>query len=124
LRPPKNGKHRSELEDWVLDRIELVSLLKHEQPVVYINRHQPRMEDAATAKTRKLDRFQAAALKKLYAGEDVVIASKLNHLTMVGSVRASRQCVQSHSVERGHLLGAFSYQLVRTPQLTTRANSK
>jgi len=34
-------------------------------------------------------------------------------MRMFGSLRAAQQCVRRHDVDRGELLGAFSYKLVR-----------
>ena len=40
---------------------------------------------------------------------------------MLGSLRATKECQQCHSVEHGALLGAllgaFSYELLRDPQI-------
>ncbi len=36
-----------------------------------------------------------------------------NTVQMLGALRAARQCTKCHQVERGELLGAFSYNLVR-----------
>jgi len=35
-----------------------------------------------------------------------------NRIRMVGSLRAGKDCMECHSVRRGELLGAFSYELV------------
>jgi hypothetical protein len=35
-----------------------------------------------------------------------------DRIRMVGSVRAAKDCLDCHSVDRGHLLGAFTYELV------------
>jgi hypothetical protein len=37
---------------------------------------------------------------------------------MLGSLRATKHCLQCHSGSRGSLLGAFSYRLRRDPSLT------
>ena len=36
---------------------------------------------------------------------------------MLGSLRATKECLQCHRVEHGALLGAFSYELLRDPQI-------
>ena len=45
------------------------------------------------------------------------VLSTVNRVRMVGAVRATTQCLDCHRVERGALLGAFSYDLWRTPPL-------
>src|SRR5262249_51591127 len=67
LKPKDQPKER-----WALKRLELVSLLKHERPVVYVSAQLPRMEDLKNAPTRDLDGFEAAGLKQLEAGEEIV----------------------------------------------------
>jgi hypothetical protein len=93
--------------------------LKHETPRVYESDHLPRMEElsSATAKTRELGKFEAAALQKLLEGEEIHTAGTPNRIEMLGAVRASKQCLQCHEVPRGTLLGAFSYELRRDPPI-------
>jgi hypothetical protein len=105
-------------EKWAVARLELVSLLKHEKPAIYISETLPRMEQLKEAKTRPLDDFEANALQRLQKGEDVVTESSLNQIRMMGSLRAARQCMQCHSAKRGELLGSFSYVLQRVPPRT------
>ena len=75
------------------------------------------MEDLRDAKVRPLNDFETPSLKKLIDGEDVVVSASLNRIQMLGSLRATKECQQCHSVERGALLGAFSYELLRDPQI-------
>ena len=79
------------------------------------------MEDLRDAKVRSLNDFETPSLKKLIDGEDVVVSASLNRIQMLGSLRATKECQQCHSVERGALLGAllgaFSYELLRDPQI-------
>jgi hypothetical protein len=105
-------------EKWAVARLELVSLLKHEEPAVYVSETLPRMEQLQEAKTRPLDEFEANALKRLQKGEDVVTESSLNQIRMMGSLRAAKQCMQCHSAKRGELLGSFSYVMQRVPSRT------
>jgi len=102
---------------WKVERMELISLLKHKQPLAYVTGNLPRMEDVEDAGTRGLNTFESDGLKQLVAGEDVVIQAHANRLTMIGSVRATQNCLKCHSVKRGQLLGAFSYDIVRSPRL-------
>jgi hypothetical protein len=103
-----------EREAWTIERLELVSLLKFDEPRVYVLDHLPRMDQLAgdDVATRPLDEFEADSLEKLWADEDEVVAEAGNHVRMLGSLRAAKQCLDCHSVERGELLGAFSYVLV------------
>jgi hypothetical protein len=106
----------SELKEaptWNIERIELVSLLKFDEPRVYVLDHLPRMDQLSgeEAPTRPLNEFETAALKRLRAEEDLVVRSEAGDCRMLGSLRAARQCLDCHNVQRGALLGAFSYHL-------------
>jgi hypothetical protein len=111
-KPPK--------EQWAVARLELVSLLKNDRPAVYVSSELPRMEQLGKAKTRPLDEFEAETLKRLQKGEDVVADAAVNHIRLMGSLRAAKQCQECHSVPRGELLGAFTYDLQRVPPRETR----
>lgn len=50
---------------WIVHRLELVSLLKHEVPAVYLSEHLPRMDELREAQTRPLDAFETTALTAL-----------------------------------------------------------
>ncbi len=100
---------------WLTVRVELVSLLKHERPMVYVSAHLPKMSELADAPVRPLDEFEAGALEKLRRGEDVVDEVNVKGLRMLGSIRAVRQCLKCHQIQRGSLLGAFSYEFQRDP---------
>ena len=95
-----------------LVRLELVSLLKHETPVAYVSKHLPQMDELRDAPTRPLDDFERHALDRLRSDEDLVIDDAPNRIRMVGSLRAGKDCMECHSVRRGELLGAFSYELI------------
>jgi hypothetical protein len=112
-----NPENLKGVERWALVRLELVSLLKHERPVAYVSRELPRMEQLRHAPTRELTAFEAAALKELEAGEVLATDATLNRIRMLGDIRASKQCLDCHDAQRGQLLGAFSYELLRDPPL-------
>jgi hypothetical protein len=99
--------------DWVTRRVELLSLLKHDEPGVYISENLPRMAELADAPIRPLDSFEGRALASLREGEDLIAETAGSRIRMLGSIRAARQCIQCHAVDRGTLLGAFSYELIR-----------
>lgn len=98
---------------WTVERLELVSLLKFDEPRVYVLDHLPRMDQLASneAPTRELDAFEAAALARLRTDVDVIVEEGDDAVRMLGSLRAATQCLDCHSVQRGELLGAFSYVL-------------
>ena len=100
---------------WRIMRLELVSLLKFDEPRVYVLDHLPRMDQLSSdnAPTRPLDAFESEALAKLWHNEDVVVKNEGDDYRMLGSLRAAKQCLDCHSVQRGELLGAFSYSLRR-----------
>lgn len=105
---------------WSIVRLELVSLLKHQEARVYISKELPQLERLKDVPTRPLNDFEEQALAKLWHDEDVVIAEEQRNIRMLGSLRAQKECIQCHSVKHGQLLGAFSYELGprRTQQLT------
>ncbi len=102
-------------DEWTIERLELVSLLKFDTPRVYVLDHLPRMDqlNGDNVPTRALDAFEKPALEKLWTEEDVVVKQDGNHYRMLGSLRAGKQCMDCHTVERGELLGAFSYALTQ-----------
>lgn len=97
---------------WNVARLELVSLLKHETPVAYLSKNLPKMDELRDAPTRPLEEFERRSLERLKSDEDVVIEEGPDRIRMVGSLRASKGCLDCHSVRRGELLGALTYELV------------
>jgi hypothetical protein len=102
-----------ERDHWFIQNLQLVSLLKHDPPAAYLSENLPRMDELRDAKTRPLDAFEEQALAALRGGEDVTMQEGPDRIRMLGSIRALKQCVKCHAVERGELLGAFSYELRR-----------
>jgi hypothetical protein len=96
---------------WSVQHIQLVGILSHEKPVVYLTDKLPSMEQVRQGKTRTLDYFEEAALSALREGEDLFIASKGETARMLGALRATKTCQQCHDAQVGDLLGAFSYTL-------------
>jgi hypothetical protein len=111
---PRRDKEEP-MEQWLVRKLELVSLLKHANPLVYESDELPRMDKIDKVKTRGLLDFETKALESLRKGEDLVTEATTNTIRMVGAIRASKQCLSCHSCERGALLGAFTYQLQRDP---------
>ncbi len=99
---------------WTITRLQLVSLLKSGGPKVYISDNLPTMEELRKdeiVRTRELDEFEAAALKRLRGGEEVVVNNGPRDIHMFGSLRATNTCLGCHTVEKDELLGAFTYRL-------------
>ena len=93
--------------------LDLVGLLLHETPVVYVSDHLPQMDELRRVPIRPLDKFERLGLAALHHGDDLFISRDGKDLRMLGAVYSSRQCVDCHGGERGDLLGAFSYTLKR-----------
>ena len=100
-------------EQWAVIRLELVSLLKHEQPCVYVTNALPRMDDVKSAPTRPLIPFEDKALQALKGGDDLATEASGDRIRMLGSLRAGKQCLECHEAKRGDLLGALSWELQR-----------
>jgi hypothetical protein len=109
--PAQNPKY------WRLARLELVSLLKHASPRVYLSDNLPRMDELTSHRTRELSTFEADSLAKLNAGDDLAVSAKANRIEMLGALRAGKSCRQCHEVPQGTILGAFSYDLRRDPPI-------
>lgn len=99
--------------EWKIERLELVSLLKPTGPYVYVSEKLPRADALQRADTRELDDFESRALRQLRTDDDVVIEEVDEKLRMIGALRAGTHCIQCHSVQRGELIGAFTYELER-----------
>ncbi len=109
--PTERGACRT--EKWAVVRLQLVSLLKHDRPVVYSSNVLPSMIEANRPETRPLTAFEEKALKTLREGDDLVTESSGDRIRMMGSLRAAKQCLECHDAKRGDLLGAFSWDLQR-----------
>jgi hypothetical protein len=96
---------------WQVQSVDLVSLLKHDPPAVYVTSNLPRMQDLAGAPTRPLDAFEQRALSRIFEGKELESQLGETILRMMGPIRAFKQCLSCHEVEHGDLLGAFSYRL-------------
>jgi hypothetical protein len=104
-----------EAREWKVRTLELVGLLLHDDPVVYVSDELPRMEQLRKAPARHLNPFEAAGLKRLEEGEDLFVRETPEGIRMLGAVRSIEQCLPCHGGKRGDLLGAFSYTLQRVP---------
>ena len=82
--------------------------------MAYVSSHLPRMDELREAPTRPLNDFELQAVDRIRSDEDVVTDEVPGRIRMLGSLRAAKDCVQCHSVGRGELLGALSYELAPT----------
>jgi len=96
-----------------LKRFDLVGLVIHPEPVVYVSDKLPRMDELKTVPKRPLDGFEDAAVEALREGQAVVIRDDHAGTRMVGAIRAAKQCLTCHEAKRGELLGAFTYRFER-----------
>jgi hypothetical protein len=96
---------------WQVQSLELVSLLLHDEPEVYVSDNLPKMNHLHHVPTRPLDRFERFGLDTLRQGEDLFVSQGEEGVRMLGAIRSLKQCVACHGCERGDLLGAFSYAL-------------
>ena len=99
---------------YALERLELVGLVRHPEPAVYVSEFLPRMTELDAVTTRPADDFEAAGLKRLAAGDDLVANTVGSKVRLLGAVRNMTACVECHGGRRGDLLGAFSYRLAET----------
>jgi len=100
-------------DDWKLQRLELVSVLRHDPPIVIVSDMLPRLDLADKEKTRPLNPFEQAGLKSLEAGEDWFVRESPEGTRMVGAIRSLSQCATCHGCRRGDLLGAISYWVTK-----------
>jgi hypothetical protein len=96
-----------------LRTLDLVGLVVAPEPRVYVTKNLPRMDELADAPTRALDGFEQAGLKDLLAGETLFVRQLGDRVRMLGAIRSVKQCVGCHGGQRGDLLGAFSYTLMK-----------
>jgi hypothetical protein len=90
------------------ETFQLVSLLKHPEPRVYIISN-PWMWRGSEETTRPLGEFEQFALKRLESGDELLVSFKGDRTHALGAIRASDKCLKCHDGKRGDLLGAFTY---------------
>jgi hypothetical protein len=91
--------------------VDLVGLVVHPEPVVYVSDELPDMEDLAKTPRRPLDGFETMGLAALRNGEPIIARKTPSGVRVLGPIRALSSCTKCHDCERGQLLGAFSYVL-------------
>lgn len=97
---------------WEIKSLDLVGLVMHETPTVYISEKLPQMKDLAHRPTREMDVFEMEGLEELMTGKDLYIRAKDGTIRVLGPVRAGKACLKCHTdAKDGDMLGAFSYTL-------------
>lgn len=94
-----------------LEKLQMVGLLYHPEPVVYDIDTLPELLSAETAPTRELDAFELRSLAILQQGNAIHVESKGDAVRMMGALRNSESCTECHTGPTTQLLGAFSYVL-------------
>lgn len=103
---------------WTVNRFQLVGLLMHQEPRVYLSEQLPNMEQLSKKdiETRQLNAFEIHGLKTLSEGENLAVSATSNRIVMLGAIRAESSCLRCHNKKEGALLGAFSYEFLRSPR--------
>lgn len=94
-----------------VEAFELVSLLVHDEPAVYVEEVPPKMIKMRSTPTRPLDDFEKLGLQHLRQDQATFITRSGESIRMLGAVRAKVDCTKCHQCSPGDLLGAFSYTL-------------
>ena len=109
---PNQLTHVSEPKGrWKVHRLELVGLLVHDEPAVYVSKSLPRMNKTRNLPTRPLDEFEQYGLQILRNGKDLFTSEDLHGIRLLGAIRSTQKCIGCHEGTEGELLGAFSYEL-------------
>jgi hypothetical protein len=100
---------------WEIKSLDLVGLVMHDTPMVYISNKIPlmmEMKDLPKRPIRELDLFEAEGLQELWNGKDLYIRSKDTTIRVLGPIHAGKACLKCHhDTKEGDMLGAFSYTL-------------
>ena len=101
-----------------LESVELITLIRFDQPRAFVLDHLPRMDQLQgdQVPTRPLDSFELAAIEQLRYERDIVMDTGSSQTQMVGSLRAHDACLTCHTTTRGTLLGALSYRFSHLPK--------
>lgn len=118
--------YRDEPSKWEVNRVQLVSLLMHSTPQVYDTDQLLSMDELESDQTpvRDTDPFETAALKQLFGGKEIVIHKSKNRMRMLGAIKCTQNCISCHTTAQpGDVLGAFSYEILRTPPENEASNN-
>jgi hypothetical protein len=115
VRPREPGLLQDEMKllekDWEIKTLDLVGLVKHDHPVVYVSDKLPKMKELAQVPTRHLDFFEQAGLEHFAKNNEPFLRTQDGTTRMLGAIRASGDCLKCHDGKAGTVLGAFSYTL-------------
>jgi hypothetical protein len=106
--PPPAGNRT-----WVVKEVQLVGLVKHKDPVVYLSgeAEEAMKEGKKEEKTRRPDEFEAKSLEVIRGGGELVqVEKKGGTLRSMSGIYAGKQCAGCHE-RTGEMLGAFTYRL-------------
>ena len=108
------GKDMKKDHLWEIKSLDLVGLVMHETPTVYVSAQIPAMKDLKKRPTREMDVFEMEGLEDLVSGKPLYIRSKDETLRVLGPITAAKACLKCHGdAKEGDMLGAFSYTLRR-----------
>jgi hypothetical protein len=111
-------------QPWEIHSLDLIGLVVHEVPKVYVSRKLPQMKDLKTTPIRDMDLFESEGLEELANGKELYVRSKQDVVRVLGPIRASNACLKCHGdAKNGDMLGAFSYTL-RIAQLQQGNNGR
>jgi hypothetical protein len=101
-------------EEWKVRKVQLVGLVKHKDPVVYVTEKMKEMKETKEVPTRALDAFEKRGLEVIRGGDNLKAEKRDKEMRVMGPLYAGQRCVTCHAT-KGELLGAFSYVLERVP---------
>jgi hypothetical protein len=97
---------------WEIKALDLVGLVMHESPVVYMSDKLLEMKDLRKSPTREMDLFESEGLEELMSGKALYVRSKHDTIRVLGPIHAGKACLKCHhDAKEGDMLGAFSYTL-------------
>lgn len=101
-------------EQWSVQSVQLVGLVKNPEAVAYDSNKMPGMKEVKDLPKRKLNAFEARALESLRGGERIIAEKTGKEMRVMGPIFAGNRCVSCHE-QKGQMLGAFTYVLERRP---------
>ena len=69
---------------WKLQSLELMGLVLHPEPVIYVSDRLPRMDQLNGISTRSLDLFESEGLGRIRSGEDLYVREWPESMRMIG----------------------------------------
>lgn len=115
---------------WHVAHLELIGIAKHNPPQVFssemsIFHLQNKETPPPRATGRPMTMREQRALRKLDAGQRLIVEKQGNELRVVGAIRAGDECLGCHKNKRaGDMLGAFVYSLWPMPQMPGMSPAK